>query len=130
MSWIVAFVIAGLALVLGIQLSALLSARAARGRHVDGLSGPLAQAVATGRNTLVYFHSPGCAACRVQTPVIEKLQRDNPNVFSINIAEDLATAKAFGVRGTPSTVLVRDGIVRVFLLGSQPEARLRSLLQP
>lgn len=78
---------------------------------------------------LFYFYSPSCGACKPMTPVIEKLKKKNRNVFKVNIANDMATARKFGVMGTPSTVLVDEGVIREFLVGPQPEDKIRALIQ-
>lgn len=127
MTWIAIGAVLLIAFLLGVQLFAFLSARRVRGKQPAGLTGPLGDAVASGRTVMAYFFSPSCAACVRQTPVVERLRQEYPDVYSINVPEDLDTARKLGVMGTPSIVLIRGGIVKEFLLGYQPEARLRSL---
>jgi thioredoxin 1 len=40
----------------------------------------------------------------------------------------MATARKFGVMGTPSTVLVREGKIAEFLVGPQSRERIGELL--
>jgi thioredoxin 1 len=77
---------------------------------------------------MAYFFSPSCGACVRQTPVVERLQKEYPDVFIVNVPQQLSTARAFGVMGTPSIVLIRNGAVAESLVGYQPESRLRSML--
>ena len=63
-----------------------------------------------------------------QTPIVRRLQQEYPDVFAVNVPENIETARRVGVMGTPSIVLIREGTVQEFHLGFQPEARLRSLL--
>jgi len=128
MTWIAVGAVLLIAFLLGVQLFAFVSARRNRGKRVPDLQGPLGAAVASGGPVLAYFFSPSCGACVRQTPVVERLRKEYPNVVSINVPENVQTARQFGVMGTPSIVLIRDGVVREFLLGFQPESRLRSLL--
>ena len=130
MSWIAIGVLLLVGFLLGVQLFALYKARRIKGRPVTGLTGPLGEAVNAGRPVLAYFFSPSCAACVRQTPVVQRLQQEYPDVFAVNVSENVETARHLGVMGTPSIVLIREGAVQEFLLGFQPEARLKSLLTP
>jgi thioredoxin 1 len=128
MSWIALGAVLLVAFLLGVQLFAVFHARRIRGKRPTGLSGPLGEAVDSGRTVLAYFFSPSCPACVRQTPVVQRLQQEYSDIFTINAPQDMETARALGVMGTPSIVLIRGGIVKEFLLGFQPEPRLRSLL--
>ena len=128
MNWIVIGVLLLVGFLIGVQLFALFKARRIKGKQVSGLTGPLGEAVDAGRPVLAYFFSPSCAACVRQTPIVRRLQQEYPDVFAVNVSENIQTARRVGVMGTPSIVLIREGAVQEFLLGFQPEARLRSLL--
>jgi thioredoxin 1 len=128
MSWIAIGVLLLVAFLLGVQLFAMFSARRIKGRRLTGLTGPLGEAVDSGRPVLAYFFSPSCAACVRQTPVVHRLQQEHPDIFTINVRENVETARNVGVLGTPSIVFIREATVQEFLLGFQPETRLRSLL--
>jgi thioredoxin 1 len=92
------------------------------------VSGPVGKAIQRGDRVLLYFFSPGCGACRPMTPMIEKISKSRKNVFPIDISRDMTIARKFGVMGTPSTVLVETGKISEFLVGPQPEEKLRSLI--
>lgn len=77
---------------------------------------------------LIYFHSPNCGPCRKMTPLIEELASDHGNVVSVDVSQDLDTARKYQVRATPTTVLVRDGRVSQVLLGFQSLQKLQGLL--
>ena len=113
---------------LGLQGYVYFRTRAARGKPVTGLTGAAAQAAASGRKMALYFWSPSCASCKVQSPVIDRLRKDFPDVYSMNIAEDIAPARALGILGTPATVITEGGIIRSVLLGVKTEAELRKAL--
>lgn len=113
---------------LGLQGYVYLRTRAARGKPVTGLTGAPAEAAASGRRIALYFWSPSCASCKVQSPVIERLRKEFPDIYSVNIAEDLSPARALGILGTPATVIIEGGIIRSVLLGVKPEAELRKAL--
>lgn len=128
MTWILLVLIGVLSLLVGFQLFALVRARMARGRQVEGLTGELGRAVGSGSKVLAYFWSPSCGSCRAQNPVIDRLQKEFPNIVKVNIAEDMAPARALGVMGTPSLVLIAEGKVQEFLVGVYSETKLRALL--
>jgi thioredoxin 1 len=100
-------VLAGLAF--GLRVFIRLRVRALRGKPAPKVSGVLGQRIAQGRPALVYFHSPGCAACRPWTPRLEQLSRKNGDVHVVDVSRNLEIARAFGVLATPSSVEVGEG---------------------
>ena len=71
---------------------------------------------------MVYFFSPSCRACKAQTPVIKSLQKAYRNVFDVDISADMETARIFGIKATPATVAVKDGVIdKVFVGVKQKE---------
>ena len=63
------------------------------------------------------------------TPVVSRYTKNNPRCFKVDVSKDMDTARAFGVMGTPSTVLVENGLIRDFLVGPKPESDLTALLE-
>ena len=57
------------------------------------------------------------------------MKKESGNVFSVNLAKDMQTARAFGVMGTPATVIVEEGRIRKFILGARTERYLRDLIR-
>jgi thiol-disulfide isomerase/thioredoxin len=112
----------------GLQVFVLVRTRAARGRPATGLPGAAGEAAASGRRIALYFWSPSCPSCRTQGPVIEKLRKELPDIYPINIAEDLSSARALGILGTPATVVIEGGIVKNVFLGVTAEEKLRRAL--
>lgn len=126
---IVVYILAAIfALFFFMQMVMIFKARNKRGKPAPDLAGEYETAGRGDRTALFYFFSPGCAACRPMAPIINKLRGSSPDVFEINVAEDLATARKFGIMGTPATVFVREGKIVEFLLGPQSEDKLSRLL--
>ncbi|MGB9664089.1 MAG: thioredoxin family protein [Ignavibacteria bacterium] len=73
---------------------------------------------------LIYFYSPNCSACRYQSPIIEKLKKQNFNTLSVDISKDLQLARVFGIMGTPSIALMKGNLVKEFFIGYQDEEKL------
>jgi thioredoxin 2 len=82
---------------------------------------------------LVDFWAPWCGPCRMVSPVVEKVGRDNAGrlkVVKLNVDEAPAISERFEIRGIPLLVLFRDGSEADRLVGAVPEAQLRQWLEP
>ena len=115
---IFAYIISGIVILfVGLQLYMVLSAKRTKGTKLSGLSGKLRSLERNDSSGLVYFFSPSCRACTMQTPVIKDLQKSHSNIFDVDISRDLKTARIFGVKATPTTVAVRNGIIDKVFVG-------------
>ena len=119
--------IAGLFVVM--QLYIRLSAVFKKGKVIEGVKGKLGSELLSGRKLLVYFYTNSCAACKPMTPVVDRLKKEFKNIHKVNLATDMDTGRAFGVMGTPATILVEDQKIKSFNLGSKTESFLRNLIQ-
>ncbi|MDL1892969.1 thioredoxin family protein [Sphingobacteriales bacterium CHB3] len=118
-----------LLLLLAVQLYALWKSKRNTGRKIEGVTGPLGEAIARGEKVMAYFFSPTCSQCKKLSPTIDRLRMEVPNIFKVDISEDKPTTRAFGVMATPTTVIVNEGIIQRVLLGIKPESDLRKLMQ-
>ncbi|HEY3358484.1 MAG TPA: thioredoxin family protein [Polyangia bacterium] len=109
-------------LMIGLQIVIRLRARAQTGKPVPPLPGALGAQIAKGRRALLYFFSPGCAACRTITPQVQELGRRNPAVHAVDISRDLTTARALKIMATPSFVEIDEGKVVAVHIGPAPAA--------
>ena len=65
------------------------------------------RALASGRPTLVDLGSGSCASCKQMAPILEELAgtwHDKANVLFIDVREDEAAAKRFGIRLIPTQI--------------------------
>ena len=115
-------------LMVSMRVLIVLKIRKQKGKPAPKLEGARGKAMKRDRNSLFYFYSPKCGACRTMTPLVKQLSESNDGVFSVDISQDMATARAFGVMATPTTVIVKAGIVEDILVGPQPPARLKAIL--
>ncbi len=123
------YVIAGFFLIVfSLQFMMIAKAKKSKGIKVSGLQGRLKALEKKGSKGLVYFFSPGCRACKYQTPIIKELQSSNKNVFDVDISRDMETAKVFGIKATPTTILVQDGVVKQVMLGVKQKEDLYAYL--
>jgi thioredoxin 1 len=95
--------------------------RAMQGKPVPSLPGALGARVAKATKALVYFHSPGCGACRPITPRMRALREKNDAVFVVDVMEDLDVARALGVLATPTTIEIDDGKIAGVFVGRVPD---------
>ncbi len=78
---------------------------------------------------LMYFYSSSCRACEPMTPIVERLKRSNPFIFKVNVQQEMSVAQKFGIMGTPSVVIIKDGQIKEILVGPQPETKIQDALK-
>ena len=113
----------------GFQYFMVLKTKFKKGKAAPQLGGKFNEALKGTGISLFYFYSPSCGACRTMTPVVSRYTKNNSRCFKIDISKDMETARAFGVMGTPSTVLVEGGIIKDFIVGARPESDLVGMLE-
>ncbi len=76
---------------------------------------------------VVMFTRPGCAACRHWARLLGELRRQHPAwaVFTVDVEENMALAREFGIFHLPSLHLYVDGEYHAEL---QCEARLPAVV--
>ena len=80
---------------------------------------------------LVDFWAPWCGPCQALTPMLERLADDYAGRFllaKVNTDEQQQLATHFQVRGIPMLMLVSKGAVAEQLVGVQPEATIKALI--
>jgi thioredoxin-like negative regulator of GroEL len=110
------------------QFNMIRLAKKSKGIKLSGLQGELKILEKKDTRGLVYFFSPSCHACKTQTPVIRDMKADYKNIFDIDISKDFQTAKIFGIKATPTTITVEDGMVNNVYLGAKPKEFLEGLM--
>ena len=111
-----------------LQIMIAVRSRLQKNKPAPQLPGRYGEALKSGEAALFYFYSPGCRACTPMTPQIEQMGKENPRVFKIDVSREMEVAKSFGIMATPSTILVKEGIIREFLLGPQSQTTLANLI--
>ena len=74
---------------------------------------------------LIDFWAPWCGPCRRLAPVLDRLASEELKVVKVNVDEHPALASAFGVRGIPNLVLMKDRKALHRIVGLRGEAELR-----
>ncbi len=123
-------IIAGvIILFVGFQAFLMAKMQRQKGKPAPDLDGASGSWVSQGKSALFYFYSPACGACRAMTPVVKKLgQKSKGGVYAIDISQDMATARKFGVMATPTTIIVEKGVIQQVIIGPQPPTAIEQLI--
>jgi thioredoxin 1 len=122
MAYLIGIVAAVVGLMIIMQVAIRLKVRALRGKRLPELASPWSKRLGGQSSSLLYFFSPGCAACRPLTPRFQAMSQRRPkSVFVVNVADDLPLARALGVMATPSVVEVEGGVIANYHVGRPPE---------
>ena len=123
MSWIMILFLMAAAFLVLMPMVTLIAARRRVGKPVDddgqGGSG----------DRMIYFYSPSCGPCRSMTPIVDRLAQQNDQVVKVDVQRDPETARAFHVRATPTTILVKQHKVLDVVLGAKSERQLQDMLR-
>ena len=111
------------------QMLPLVRAFLMRGKPAPDLAGLIDARLLGEERLLFYFSSPRCPMCRSMNPVIERLAAQHDNIIKVDVSETIELARKFGVMGTPTVVLVRNGKVDRMLVGAKSEKQVRALLE-
>ena len=112
-----------------LQVTMIVKMKLKKGKSVPNLPGAHGRRIKKGDKVLLYFYSPSCRACKAITPVVKSLQKKRKDIFSINITKDMDTARKLSVMGTPSFVVVEDGVIKEYLAGALGEQRILELIE-
>ena len=123
MSWIMILFLVAVGFLVLMPMLTMIAARRMVGTPVeeDGRSGS--------GDRMIYFYSPSCSPCRSMTPIVERLAQESDRVVKVDIQRDPETARAFHIRATPTTILVKQQRVLEVALGAKTEQQLQRLLK-
>ncbi|MEN3029196.1 MAG: thioredoxin family protein [Aquificaceae bacterium] len=90
-----------------LRLYAVKRGRSMQGKAFEGL-----------KDGVVYFYSERCGACRVMKPEVERL-KERVEVLELDVTkpEGYRLAQELGVIATPTTLVVKGGIIRKVFVG-------------
>lgn len=75
-----------------------------------------------------YFYHPKCGPCKRMSPVVDELkQQFSERVVKVNIVDRQDLAQAFGIRVTPTTVMVKNNNITRAIIGFTSPKNLTSL---
>ena len=90
-----------------LRIYAGLRSKKMQGRRVDFI-----------KDGVIYFYSERCGACKIMKPEVEKL-KESVEVLELDVSkpEGFQKAKDLGIVATPTTLVVKDGIIKRVLVG-------------
>lgn len=96
-----------------------------------GLHNWTAEVLQSDRPVLVDFYSPTCGPCRLQTPVLEQLAVERPDlkIVKLDVTENPELAVHHQIVAVPTLMLIRNGQVVDRLRGLQNRERLLTFLE-
>jgi len=79
---------------------------------------------------LLDFWAPWCNPCKLMNPIIDKIEKEYPNIeiVRINVDEDTASVDKYGVLTIPTYILEKDNEIISFVKGAVPEYRFKKEL--
>lgn len=115
-----------------LNLRIVLKARMKKGKEVPDLDGEIGEAIKSNQKIMIYFYTPTCSACKIQTSAIDSLERtlsEKIRVFKVDASKNLDIASKVGVMAVPSVVIIENGKVKEFFVGYKSESVLRKSLE-
>ena len=119
-----------LVLLVGMKLRASLSHAGVRHKDpLPALNNVFPDGISVRPRMLLYFYSEHCAACRVVTPLVEALHRRDEGVVKLDVRRHLLTARHFGIKSTPSLVLLEHGRIAGVHVGTINQLNLQQFYE-
>lgn len=77
------------------------------------------------KDGVIYFYSERCGACKLMKPEVEKL-KESVKVLQIDVSthEGFHKARELGIMATPTTIIVKDGIIKKVFVGVVKHQRI------
>ena len=80
---------------------------------------------------LLDFYADWCGPCRMVSPLVDEIAKENPQylVGKINVDQESELAQAFGVASIPMLIVMKDGKIVNQSVGARPKAQILALLE-
>ena len=88
------------------------------------------EVVESDKPVLLDFWASWCAPCMMQSPIVDELAEEHPElkVGKVNVDEQPQLAAAFGVESIPTLVIIKDGITKEEFARSKQQLKGNYLL--
>ena len=78
---------------------------------------------------VVDFWAEWCGPCKMLTPVLEELSKENEskmNIFKVNVDENQQLAVKFGIRSIPTLLFFKGGEIQEQVVGLKSKSDLQA----
>jgi thioredoxin 1 len=80
---------------------------------------------------LVDFWAAWCAPCRMLAPVVDAIAdkyEGRARVVKLNVDENIATAGKYNIRGIPTLLLFKDGVIKESIVGNTSKDTISKMI--
>jgi thioredoxin 1 len=105
-----------------------IATRTSEGRSAEALY-PVFPAL-SGRNgvSLVYCFTPACRPCRPMSLEVDRLIEQGAPIYKLDLQANPEIAREYGIRATPTLMVVQDGVISRMLLGVKTRQAMQQLI--
>ena len=94
--------------------------------NVGNFNGAIQSGVA-----LVDFYADWCGPCRMVSPIVDEIARENADIVvgKVNVDESADLASRFGVMSIPTLIVFKDGRESARIVGYKPKSAILEALK-
>ena len=83
------------------------------------------------KTVLLDFYADWCGPCRMVSPIVDEIAKENPQylVCKINVDDEPELANAFGVTSIPTLVVMKGGKTVAQSVGAKPKDMILAMLE-
>lgn len=82
------------------------------------------------KTVLLDFYADWCGPCRMVSPIVDEIARENPDIVvaKINVDQEPELAKEFSVYSIPTLVVMKHGEIINKSSGARPKSHILAML--
>ena len=82
------------------------------------------------KTVLLDFWAVWCGPCRMVSPIVDEIAKENPNITvgKINVDEQPELAASFSIMSIPALFVIKQGKIANQIIGYRPKEEILSML--